>query len=185
MELEGRICNHCKMFKAKINFFKHKRNKANMYSFCIDCVKIKRKEYYDKNRKELLKKQRATRKTREFKDKINVKKREFSKNNPLKMLLRWAKQKSKKYNIPFNLKEEDLVYTGKCVVFGTDLKAGGENLDNSPSLDRIIPSLGYVKGNVQIVSHLANRIKNNATLEQIKLVVDYVEKYKGETNGNN
>ncbi len=185
MELDGRVCNHCKIEKKRECFFKHKRNKGNMYSFCIDCVKIKRKEYYDKNRKKLLKKQRSKRTTREYKDKVNIKMKEYRKNNPLKMLVRWARGKCKKYGLPFNLKETDLEYTGKCLVFGTELKVGDENLDNSPTLDRIIPELGYIKGNVQIISHLANRIKNNSTIEQLEQVVSYVKKYKGENDGNN
>ncbi len=40
--------------------------------------------------------------------------------------------------------------------------------DNSPSLDRIDSTKGYVKGNVMIMSNLANRMKSNSTPEQLK-----------------
>lgn len=42
---------------------------------------------------------------------------------------------------------------------------------NSLSLDRIIPSLGYVKENVMWISYKANRIKNNLTLDEMKLLL--------------
>ena len=47
----------------------------------------------------------------------------------------------------------------------------------SPSLDRIIPKKGYVEGNVIIVSDLANRIKADATLDEIKKVVEFYRKF--------
>ena len=42
---------------------------------------------------------------------------------------------------------------------------------NYATLDKIDPAKGYVVGNVQILSHRANSIKNNATLEELKLIV--------------
>ena len=46
----------------------------------------------------------------------------------------------------------------------------------SPTMDRIIPEKGYTKGNVVIVSHLANRIMTNATQEQVQLVGKNMDK---------
>jgi hypothetical protein len=48
--------------------------------------------------------------------------------------------------------------------------------DNYATLDRINPNLGYVLGNVQIISYRANCIKNSATLEEMKLIVTNWEK---------
>jgi len=44
---------------------------------------------------------------------------------------------------------------------------GNGGQDNSPSLDRIDSTKGYIPGNVMIMSNLANKMKSNATIEQL------------------
>jgi hypothetical protein len=45
----------------------------------------------------------------------------------------------------------------------------GRNHPRSPSLDRIIPDLGYVSGNVRIISLLANAMKSNIPPELMRV----------------
>lgn len=52
--------------------------------------------------------------------------------------------------------------------------------DNSPSLDRIIPDRGYVRGNVAWISNKANQIKSNATAEEIYAVAKWTEQKQRE-----
>lgn len=64
-----------------------------------------------------------------------------------------------------------------CPVFGVPMthhrgRSGGDKY--SPSLDRIVPSLGYVPGNVQVMSHLANNMKSYATTEEMVTFAKYV-----------
>ena len=69
-------------------------------------------------------------------------------------------------------------YPKVCPILGNELKWGkkGTNGNNkggtadpfSPSLDRIDSTKDYVKGNVMIISTLANAMKQNATPEQLK-----------------
>ncbi len=65
-----------------------------------------------------------------------------------------------------------------CPVLGISLYPGtGRGPGhNAPSLDRIVPALGYVPGNVQVISHLANSMKRDASPEQLRLFAEWVLK---------
>jgi hypothetical protein len=79
-------------------------------------------------------------------------------------LLHAAKHRSKKKGLDFNLELSDIIIPEKCPYFDIVLKNGSlSNKDNSPSIDRIDSSLGYVKGNIEIISWRANQIKSNGT----------------------
>lgn len=90
-------------------------------------------------------------------------------------LRKYALNRAHSRGIPFDLVVEDILVPTHCPVLGIELKVGGQ--DAAPSLDRIRPALGYVKGNIVVVSALANRIKSNATPEQIKLVAKYYSQF--------
>lgn len=48
--------------------------------------------------------------------------------------------------------------------------------DCSPTLDRKDPALGYTKGNVAVISHRANRLKSDSTIQELeKLLKNLVE----------
>jgi hypothetical protein len=101
----------------------------------------------------------------------------WKKNNRMKCLIASAKSRAKEKNLPFNITLLDLVIPEFCPIMGTRLQWGeGVRSDSSPSLDRIIPALGYVKGNVQVISWKANRIKMDSTPEELKLVADYMQR---------
>lgn len=88
-----------------------------------------------------------------------------------------AKGRATKNNIPFTITREyvESITPAICPVLGIALQRGAENRDNSPSLDRIIPSLGYVEGNVVVVSNRANRLKGDASLQEMKQMVIFYE----------
>lgn len=96
--------------------------------------------------------------------------------NPIRHMLWSAKAMAKKNGLPFSLKASDLTMPECCPALGIAFGVGSrDNSDSSPSIDRIIPSLGYVPGNVCVISRRANRIKTDATLEEIRAVVRYLE----------
>ena len=104
--------------------------------------------------------------------------------NPIPQLLSAFKNRAKKQNVPFDLTVADISNLLKnarniCPVLGlkmTTTLLGSGDTDYSPSFDRIYPKKGYVKGNIVIVSNKANRIKTDATVDEIRKVADFYEK---------
>lgn len=94
-------------------------------------------------------------------------------------MINGAKERSKKYNLPFDLDESDFEVPTHCPILGIELKIGdkqGGNF-NSPSLDRIIPELGYVRGNVIVISKRANLIKTDAAWDEILKVALFMQSF--------
>jgi hypothetical protein len=89
------------------------------------------------------------------------------KRRPEAYLLNVAKQRSLKKNMEFSITVEDLCMPEFCPLLGVKLDSYSDNVDVHPSIDRIDSSKGYVKGNVWIISHRANRIKSDATFEEL------------------
>lgn len=85
-----------------------------------------------------------------------------------------ARKRAKKKNLPFDISIEDIYVPDVCPVLGITLEIGRDDLDTSPSLDRLDPAKGYVKGNVNVISYRANTLKNNATSEELLKVVKWM-----------
>lgn len=100
--------------------------------------------------------------------------------NRLKHTLGQAKQRARAKGMEFNITIDDLLpLPDYCPVLDVKLNYSGTDaygfVNNSPSIDRIDSSKGYIKGNVMIVSWRANRIKADATLEELQKLVKYME----------
>src|SRR5260370_41742151 len=77
-------------------------------------------------------------------------------NKDVWMLLS-ARHRAKVGGIPFNITREDITIPEFCPVLGIKLESGTrQEHESSPSLDRVRPELGYIKGNVMVISHKAN-----------------------------
>lgn len=100
----------------------------------------------------------------------------------MKRMLSSARQRAKDKGLMFDIHYEDIHIPNLCPVLKIPLipSTDGQLTDNSPSLDRLIPYLGYTKGNVKVVSMKANRIKSNATSAELEAVLDYVKKIEKE-----
>lgn len=148
-----KTCNSCGILKDKTAY--------NNGSICKEC--------YNKKRRDRYKNGEAA--------KIAESKRKWRKKNPQSVLVTWAKSRAKKKNLDFNITPEDIIIPDICPILGIKLENGnGCLIDSSPTIDRINPALGYVKGNIEVISYRANRIKNDATLDELKKVVDHLSK---------
>ena len=104
--------------------------------------------------------------------------------NPIPQLIYNFKKRAKAKNVPFDLKPQDikekLNNAGKIwpvlVIKMQISKLGSKSNDLAPSIDRIDPKKGYVKGNMIVVSMRANRIKTDASPEEIKKVAYFYDK---------
>lgn len=130
-----------------------------------------------------------------YKNKINAKNREYyhrtkvdrdglvkTRNrirheaDPRKRMVSGAKTRAKWYQVPCTITVHDFTIPEVCPALGIPLTIGKEvHGDGSPTLDRRVPSLGYVPGNVAVISYLANRIKNNATAPQLRAIANWLE----------
>ena len=145
-------CSKCKINKKNSEFNKETKSKDKLGAWCKSCQNA------------------ASHETRS------------TKKGYLNNALSKAKTRAKNKQIAFELDIEYLrsIATDECPVFGVNLmyassqKGTGYPDPHAAALDRIIPELGYVKGNVVFISNWANRIKSDATEIQLYAVADWL-----------
>lgn len=101
---------------------------------------------------------------------------DYYRKNWARCVINRLRARAKRDGLEFNLALLDLPPIPKiCPVLGLELIIGrGANkvpLPNSPSVDRIDPKKGYIKGNIRVISYRANSLKSNASLEELEAVV--------------
>lgn len=103
-------------------------------------------------------------------NKLNHKKRSkvYSQHKPEKRLLWAARRRAKNLGIECTITDKDIVVPTHCPILGIELaitRPRGDSRRDIASLDRIDPTKGYTKDNIEVISWLANTMKNNATPE--------------------
>lgn len=97
-------------------------------------------------------------------------------DRPSYVLFQNAKRRAEADDLPFTIQELDIVIPSKCPVFGIELSIGKYHIhDASPTLDKINPELGYVPNNIIVMSRKANRLKNNASLDELILLGEWAQ----------
>jgi hypothetical protein len=153
-------CPKCKEYKTLDLFHNDKFKKDGKHRYCKSCNTARSRAYREANP-----------------EKVKAYQRAYDKANKEKYMLREAKGRATQSNLAFNISIEDIHVPTHCPILGIALERGNgvENHDSSPSLDRIYPDKGYVKGNVQVISNLANRIKTNATFAQLVMMGEWAK----------
>lgn len=93
------------------------------------------------------------------------------------------KASAKQRNIEFSLtlpELNDLSFPITCPILGIPLKFNrGAPQDDSYSIDRKDSSKGYHVDNIEVISFKANKLKSNATAEELKRISDHCNKVYG------
>ena len=198
VESGAKICPRCKEAKSLDHFHASKNSPDGHVCFCKSCMKGYVSSRYQKLKTESCKTYpdyKMCRKCGEEKAKSNFVPHPFTKDglsawcgacmnkyrikrrkdDPQKALWSQAKARSRARGIPFDINIDDVVIPERCPVFGIEWRSGSN--DTVPSLDRIVPEKGYVKGNVVVVSMRANRMKSEASIQELQTLADFYSKF--------
>jgi len=141
-------CKICKLKKSKDAFHNNRSQASGKDPRCKECRKKEARKSY--------------------------------KSNPFVTLIRCKRAECKKKDIPFDLTVEYLkqIWTGFCPIDGSSISIGAKHpaAHKSAHLDRLIPEKGYTIGNVFFLSSRMNRLKYNASVEELRKVADWMEK---------
>ena len=194
---ETKVCSKCGLEKPLSDFYFNKNRKKyeNTCKSCRRCEEKTKKELFRNsinnddtrvciscNKSLPLKKYKTLGSKKCLlcscnKNNLRTRQYEWKLNNPEKILLSQARERATKDGLAFDLTIDDIFIPDVCPVFGVTLGRGNKTASpNSPSLDKIIPEKGYVKGNVRVISYRANTIKSNGTADEHLKIAKYIEK---------
>ncbi len=87
-----------------------------------------------------------------------------------------ARRRAEKKGLAFDIDFDYIlsIMPDACPIFKKEFDYTGGQGKWSPSIDRKVPGLGYVKGNVRVVSLLANRMMAEATDDELHQFASWV-----------
>jgi len=193
-----RKCNKCNQEKPLAEFIKNKNSKGGYANTCKSCQNKYSKQWKRINSVELSKKRRI--RYSETKG-LEVKERELKRKllHPLRvrcqLLRRGMIDRAKTKNIEFDTTYftveyliDRLTQNNKCQCCGKELdisyKANRKFNDNSPSMDRVNPKLGYIKSNVAILCWRCNKLKQDSTSEELKIIARFMDVWGNEVESD-
>jgi hypothetical protein len=167
-ENPNKICVKCNTEKLISEFPKAPNSLKGVNNSCNECNRPRMKSYWDKT-KAISNENRKVKNLSLTKiHELRRRSRQSRETHFIQRMFTRAKQRSLKNNLEFNIELNDIIIPEKCPLLNIKLVFGTkDNYKFSPSLDRIDSSKGYIKGNIQVISMLANTMKNNASKEQL------------------
>lgn len=100
----------------------------------------------------------------------------FPSHSPKARLITAARHRALKKGLEFNLTEADLDIPAICPVLGIPLIHGTrQSHDQAPSIDRKESSKGYIPSNIWIISHKANCLKKDMTMEEFEEYLKHMD----------
>ena len=179
-----KVCNVCKQVKDLSMFHKSKSNRYGRRPQCKSCRSNTMSEYYETNKEKILVRQNNYYNTGQVRTRMkeDYGRRRREEAYVLTLLLRGAKKRAKAKELPFDLTIEwlETMMVSHCPItlqpidWLKEQVVDGKVGPNSPSIDKIIPELGYVQSNCAIISHRGNRIKSDGTIDEFCRMVQYM-----------
>lgn len=118
---------------------------------------------------------------KEYRKKNPGKPKKYYQKNPIKQMLHNARNRARMKGLEFTITEADILVPDTCPILGIPIKSAigqnpsGKGKDNSPSLDRVDNTQGYVPGNVRVISYKANSWKSNFTYADVLSLANYMK----------
>lgn len=184
-------CIKCGQEKHLELFVKNKTCKNGRSNVCKECQNKYSREYRKGNEDYLLKrriKYYENEKTNELKNRIQRKQ-----DNPLKIRCQYLRagmrDRARKKNLDYDKDFFTVEYLMKrleenpnceCCKVPLDIgfKEDRKFHDNSPSIDRVDSTKGYIKGNVAILCWRCNKHKQDSTSEELRIIADFMDNWK-------
>lgn len=166
---ETKVCSKCKV-ELPLHRFRLRKDTGKPRNECRDCESAR---YRGEDKKPMI---------TQVSPVVSPVNPKDAKEAAMKRMLSSAKQRALAKGLMFDIHYDDIQIPNLCPVLKIPLipSVDGQYSDNSPSLDRKIPYLGYTKGNVQVISMRANRLKSDANSAEIAAVLAYVQKIEEE-----
>lgn len=159
--------------------------KPTYYELHKDEIKTKQKQYYQKNKER--EKERSSKRYHKRSKEILERFVLLKQSNWEHYMFITCKCRAKRKGLDFTITESDIVIPEYCPYLGIKINkslGNGPQLDSLPSLDRIDNTQGYVPGNVQVISRLANSMKSTADKKQLITFANSILRiYSEEGNG--
>ena len=143
--IHGKVCTKCLESKPSEEFSKDSSKVDGLYSSCKFCSSLSRRKV--KKTREQLDMHNAS--TTRYRNKLRT-------ENPEHLLYQTARTSALNRNLDFDLSVEDITIPKTCPILGIPIDVFAKKQFNSPSVDRVDNSKGYVKGNVKIISSFNN-----------------------------
>lgn len=168
-----KICKNCARELPLSAFNKDVSRRDGHRSWCRECDAARFKSKYDNPEWRQAHNQRAKNWRARLKD-----------VDPTRLwaidALANAKMRAKRAGLPFAVTVLDVmgIVVDTCPLLGLSLiYATGKIHDHSPTLDRKICERGYTKDNIAVISHRANRLKSDSTVEELQTLLKNLINY--------
>ena len=147
------------------SFSNDKRGRLGKCLWCKECTK----KYKKSRRRADQDRRNEQMKDPEYSAQIRARDRAWRRDNPILHLLSSAKNRAKRNGLVFNIDKTDIVLPAVCPLLGTPFVQGTKGkYRQAYSLDRRDTTKGYIKGNVWVISSIANTMKSDATREELR-----------------